>query len=180
MSATIQPCDWPRASHSGCWVSDIDLEALYRAEHRRIYMLALRMTRNAAAAEDILQESFVQAWTNRAMFRHECAPATWIHRIAVRCALRHIRGVGRYDRRFVPIGDHDDFIGAVQSAAPTTDIDLERAIASLPPRARMVFLLRQVEDYSTQDVAMHMGIALGTVKTQLHRARRLLMEYLTR
>jgi RNA polymerase sigma factor (sigma-70 family) len=180
MSAAVQLSASARAPHWGSWVIAIDLEALYRAEHRRIYLLALRMTRDSGAAEDILQESFVQAWTHRAAFRQECTPATWVHRIAVRCALRHLRGVGRYDRRFVPMGDDDDFVGAVQSAAPDTDIDLERAIASLPPRARMVFLLHQVEDYSTQDVAVQMGIALGTVKAQLHRARHLLMEYLER
>jgi len=180
MSTVPQRCASLGPPHICARLGAIDLEAIYRTHSRRLYLLALRMTGDVAAAEDVLQEAFVQAWMHRDTFRSASTLTTWVHRIAVRCALRYLRDVSRHDRRFARIDGTDALTVAVRSVVPETDIDLERAIAKLPPRARLAFLLHQVEAYSLQEVAVQMGTALGTVKAQLHRARRLLMEDLTR
>ncbi len=153
-------------------------EELYRAHHRRVYALALRMTGSASLAEEVTQEAFVQAWEALPSFRGESAFGTWLHGIAVRVVLRH----GRTERRRKSRVEADEtaLAGATVGPAPETSLGLEKAVAALPSGARRVLVLHDVLGYRHEEVARLLGIAVGTVKAQLHRARKLVMEALER
>lgn len=148
-------------------------EELYRLHHRRVYALALRMTREPGRAEELTQDAFVEAWRALPSFRGESAFSTWLHGVAVRVVLRQRRTDRRWEERNEAI-----YLAETQRAMPDTTIALERAIASLPDGARAVLVLHDVEGYKYQEIARLLGVALGTVKAQLHRARRLVMEAL--
>ena len=151
-------------------------EALYRLHVDKIYGLCLRMTGNVSEAEDCVQEAFIQAWNKMEKFRGDSAFSTWLHRIAVNAVLGRIRKSKR----------EQDRIQAVAETAPaplaTGDTgelrDLSEAIDRLPEGARHVFLLQAVYGYSHEETGSMLGIAAGTCKAQLHRARRLLVQQL--
>ncbi len=157
-------------------------EGLYRRYVGRIHALCLRMTRSATVAEDCVQETFVQAWQNLDRFEGRSAFGTWLHRIAVNRVLSAQRGEKRRPVLLVAAGeDGEDPWGAAPGPTdPGTDIDLERAIASLPDGARNVFVLRAVCGFSHEETAGMLGVAVGTCKAQFHRARQLLEERLER
>ncbi len=152
-------------------------ERLYRAHVARVHGLARRML-GADEADEATQDVFVRAWTRLDTFRGEAAFATWLHRLAVNVFLGRRREAGR-DRQRHTTGE-----GALESVAtrPTRSdlsLDFEAAIASLPPGAREVFVLHDVEGYKHQEIARTLGIAGGTSKSQLHRARMALRRHLT-
>jgi RNA polymerase sigma-70 factor (ECF subfamily) len=149
-------------------------EELYRAHHRRVYALALRMTGRAATAEEVTQETFVRAWEALPSFRGESAFGTWLHGITVRVALRHGRTERRRKARIET--DESALAGAAVRRAPEAALSLEKAVAALPEGARQVLVLHDVVGYRYEEVARLLGIAVGTVKAQLHRARKLVME----
>jgi RNA polymerase sigma-70 factor, ECF subfamily len=152
-------------------------EALYRSHAARIHALCLRMTGNRAAAEDCVQETFVQAWQHLDGFEGRSGLGTWLHRIAVNCVLGWQRTESRRPSGHLAAVDPDrpDPWGADPDAADAgLDLDLERAIASLPEGARNVLVLHAIGGYSHEESAALLGIAVGTSKAQLHRARRLL------
>lgn len=151
-------------------------ETLYRLHVDKIYGLCLRMTGNVSEAEDCTQEAFIQAWKKMAKFRGDSAFATWLHRIAVNAVLGRIRKSKREQDRIQAVSD-------VQPARVVTGDtgelrDLAAAVDRLPERARHVFVLNAVYGYSHEEAAGMLGIAAGTSKAQLHRARRLLMQQL--
>jgi RNA polymerase sigma-70 factor (ECF subfamily) len=150
-------------------------EALYRRHVRRVYGLCLRMTSNAATAEDCTQEAFVQAWRSLPRFETRSAFGTWLHRIAVNTVLQQVR------RRSETLGSEDsaerevaDHLADPATPDPGQGRDLEAAIAGLPPGARHVLVLAGVYGYSHEETSQMLGIAVGTCKAQLHRARALL------
>lgn len=153
-------------------------EELYRGHVGRVYALCLRMTGDVQLAEELVQESFVRAWQKLRSFRGESAFATWLHRLAVNVVLAHLRGAGRRELR--------DGGAAAQGLAelpapapnPAATIDLERAIGTLPDGLRTVFVLHDVEGFRHREISRLTGIAVGTSKAQLHRARRLLRKAL--
>lgn len=152
-------------------------ERLYRDYAGRIHALCLRMTGSRAAAEDCVQETFVQAWQNLDGFEGRSAFGTWLHRIAVNCVLGWQRAESRRPSGHLAVVDPDrpDPWGADPQAPDTGfDLDLERAIATLPDGARNVLVLHTIGGYSHEETAALLGIAVGTSKAQLHRARRLL------
>lgn len=151
-------------------------EALYRRHAGRIHALCLRMTGQRSAAEDCVQETFVQAWQNLEKFEGRSEFGTWLHRIAVNCALSWLRAESRRPSGHVrAVGDDPDWWGADATLTdPGSDLDLERAIAGLPEGARDVFVLQALGGFSHEETAEMLGIAVGTSKAQLHRARRLL------
>lgn len=155
-------------------------EELYRAHHRRIYALALRMTGDVAQAEEVTQEAFVKAWESLPGFRGESSFGTWLHGLAVHVALRHERTERRKEARIEAADDLSAYAAEVRRALPETSIALERAVAALPDGARRVLVLHDVEGYRYEEIARLLGIAVGTVKAQLHRARKLVMETLGR
>jgi RNA polymerase sigma-70 factor (ECF subfamily) len=150
-------------------------EALYRRHMRRVYGLCLRMTGNPATAEDCTQEAFVQAWRSLPRFETRSAFGTWLHRIAVNAVLQQAR------RRSESLGSEDsverevaDRLVDPATPDPGQGRDLEAAIAALPPGARHVLVLAGVYGYSHEETSQMLGIAVGTCKAQLHRARTLL------
>ena len=151
-------------------------EALYRRHVGRVHGVIVRLVgRHGARAEDLTQEAFVRAWQALPAFRFESAFSTWLHRLAVNTALMELRS-----RRSRPQDDGDDdaldALGSADSAGHATalSLDLERAVATLPPRARAVLVLYDVEGWKHEEIATELGMAVGSSKAQLHRARGLL------
>ena len=150
---------------------------LYEEHVERIYALCLRLTGDPEEAMEGTQDAFVRAWEKLGTFRGEAAFSTWLHRLTVNVVLAGRRSAGRRERRAEAAAAES---GPRVVAAPRAGlgVDLERAIARLPPGARAVFVLYDVEGYRHQEIAELTGIAAGTSKAQLHRARRLLREAL--
>lgn len=150
-------------------------ETLYRRHHRRVHGVIVRLVGQAGArAEDLTQEAFVRAWQALPGFRFESAVSTWLHRLAVNTALMELRA-----RRSRPVADDDedalDGLSTPDTAGRAVlGRDLERAVATLPPRARAVLVLHDVEGWKHEEIAEELGMAVGSSKAQLHRARGLL------
>lgn len=154
-------------------------ESLYREHVGRIHALCRRMAPEGADVEGLTQEVFVRAWEKLSGFRREAELGTWLHRIAINTVLNHRRSRSRR-----PQGQPQANVTALEVLADDRppvggDVDLERAIGGLPERARMVFVLHDVEGYRHEEIAKLMDLAPGTSKSQLHRARKLLREALT-
>jgi len=151
-------------------------EALYRMHIDRVYGICLRMTGNVAEAEDCAQEAFIQAWNKMDKFRGDSAFSTWLHRIAVNSVLGRIRKAKREQDRLTAVGD----IAPITVTTGDTDElrDLSEAVGRLPEGARNVFILFAVYGYSHDEAGKMLGIATGTSKAQLHRAKRLLAQQL--
>jgi len=151
-------------------------EALYRLHIDKIYGLCLRMTGNVSEAEDCAQEAFIQAWNKLSKFRGDSAFATWLHRIAVNTVLGRIRKSKREQDRIQTVADTRP---EPLETGDTGELrDLAAAIDRLPEGARHVFVLNAVYGYTHDEAAGMLGIATGTSKAQLHRARRLLVQQL--
>jgi RNA polymerase sigma-70 factor (ECF subfamily) len=153
-------------------------EALYTANLGRIYALCLRMTSNVGEAEELTQEAFIRAWQKLHTFRGQANFSTWMHRVAANVVLSRRRKLARERERTI----HEEDLSYHASSGDRTNrgptVDLNEAIAQLPERAREVFVLYDIEGYQHQEIADLMGIAPGTCKAQLHRARKLLREAL--
>ena len=151
-------------------------EQLYRANVDKIYGLCLRMTGNASEAEDCAQEAFIQAWNKLDKFRGDAAFGTWLHRVAVNVVLGRMRKSKREQDRIRAVSD---VAPPAETAADNGELrDLEQAINELPSGARHVFVLHAVYGYSHGETGDMLGIAEGTSKAQLSRARRLLVQQL--
>ncbi len=149
-------------------------EALYRMHVGRVYALCLRMTGQPALADDCVQEAFIRAWRKLPDFRGQSAFGTWIHRIAVNQVLGHKRSSQRQGAHLELLAGQ--MTGASTPAPESAGFDIENAIAKLPTGARDVLLLCGVGGFSHEEAASMLGIAVGTSKAQLHRARRLLKD----
>ena len=155
-------------------------EALYRRHSRRVYAVVWRLCGGQAArAEDLVQEAFIRAWQALPGFRFQSAFSTWLHRLAVNTALMELRGrAGGQDL------ESDDSALEWQACADTAgqrtreQLDLERAVATLPERARAVLVLYDIEGWKHEEIAAELGMAVGSSKAQLHRARNLLRKRL--
>lgn len=154
-------------------------ERLYRAHVGRVYALCARMVADRAIAEELTQDVFVRAWEKLALFRGDSSFGTWLHRVAVNVVLNRRESDGRHRARTV---DDDRVVDTLPARprAPGDRMDLERAIAQLPPGARRVFVLHDVEGFRHEEIAEQLGITSGGSKSQLHRARLLLREALQR
>ena len=151
-------------------------EALYRLNIDKVYGLCLRMTGNVGEAEDCAQEAFIQAWNKLDKFRGDSAFGTWIHRIAVNAVLGRIRKSQREQDRMQVVADTTSSPASMGDSGELRD--LSDAIDRLPEGARHVFVLSAVYGYSHEESSKMLGIAVGTSKAQLHRARRLLAQQL--
>lgn len=159
---------------------DVDAFArLYRAHIDRVYALCLRMVADTTRAEVLAQDAFVRAWEALAGFRGDCAFGSWLHRIAVNTVLVDVRSRRRRADRIRAEEDLDALGWAAPPRAGAA-LDLEAAIAALPPQARHVLVLHDVEGYTHDEIGTLMGIAPGTSKAHLHRARHLLRAALER
>jgi RNA polymerase sigma-70 factor (ECF subfamily) len=173
--ATSDESDVVRSAQAG---DSKSFEQLYEKHARRIYALCLRMLSDPRRAEELTQDTFVRAWEAIASFEFQSTFGTWLHRIGVNVVLNDIRSHKRREERVSTVEDLESFQGEVRDAMPETKMDLERAIALLPPGAKEVLILHDVEGYRYREIAEMVGTAEGTVKSQLNRARRLVREAL--
>jgi len=153
-------------------------EELYRLNAGRVHALCLRMSGNQALAEELVQESFVRAWQKLGSFRGASAFSTWLHRLTVNVVLGHQRSTNRREVRVAGLAADEMPDRVAPEAHPGQTVDLERAIRALPDGARTVFVLHDVEGLRHREISRLPGIAVGTSKAQLHRARKLLREAL--
>jgi len=154
--------------------------ALYRAHVGRVHALCLRLSGDARAAGELTQDVFVRAWEALPSFRGESAFASWLFRLAMNVFLGQRRATGRRERRVFSTAEPALLERELERGHSGEQLDLEQAIAALPPGARAVFVLHDVEGYQHGEIARMTGIAEGTSKAQLFRARRLLREALSR
>jgi len=159
-------------------------EELYRRYRRKVYSLCLRMLGNVPDAEDLTQEVFLQLYRKIGTFKGAAALSTWLHRLTVNTVLMHLR-TNRRKHQEHPAEDEElerveGWRGTSPDGSAIDRIDLERAILSLPPGYRVVFLLHDVEGYEHEEIADILGIAVGTTKSQLHKARMRLRKLLGR
>lgn len=153
---------------------------LYRQHAGRVYALCLRLTGDSRDAEERTQDVFVRLWDKLRSFRGESAFSSWLHRLAVNVVLNERRTTSRRERRVMPAEDPAALEKHRGNPTEGLSIDLERAVAELPDGAREVFVLYDIEGYSHGEIAELVGIAEGTSKAQLFRARGLLREKLER
>jgi RNA polymerase sigma-70 factor (ECF subfamily) len=160
-------------------------EVLYNLHKRRVYSLCLRMTANTAQAEDLTQEAFLQLFRKIATFRGESAFSTWLHRMSVNVVLMHLRKKG------LPVVSLEETIETEEEtprkelgaedpvlAGSINRLQLQRAIDDLPPGYRTIFVLHDVEGYEHNEIAGMVGCSIGNSKSQLHKARMKLREFL--
>jgi RNA polymerase sigma-70 factor, ECF subfamily len=147
-------------------------ERLYRAHLPRIYGLARRMA-GPEAADELVQDVFVRAWQKLGTFRGDASLATWLHRLAVNVIVERFRTLGTARNRF--LADGETALERMPSDRPDARVDLrmdlQAAIGQLPPGARAVFVLHDVEGYRHTEIGDLLGVSAGTSKSQLHRAR---------
>ena len=160
-------------------------EILYHLHKRRVYSLCLRMVSNPAQAEDLAQEAFLQLFRKVGTFRGESAFSTWLHRMTVNVVLMHLR------KKNLPAVSLEETIETdeetqrkelgTEDVKLTGSIDrlqLQRAIERLPPGYKTVFVLHDVEGFEHNEIAEMVGCSIGNSKSQLHKARLKLRDYL--
>jgi len=155
-------------------------EQLYRENVNHVYAVCLRISADGVRAEELTQDVFVRTWEMLTTFRGESAFSTWLHRLAVNVVLVHFRSQRRRTARVQPVEDLELHDSPEKTTPPGTAIDLEHAMTKLPPQARAIFILHDIEGYKHTEIAEQLGLAVGTTKAQLHRARRILKEVLER
>jgi RNA polymerase sigma-70 factor (ECF subfamily) len=150
-------------------------EIIYQRYHRRTFSLTLRMTGSQTEAEDLTQEVFIQLFRKIGSFRGDSAFSTWLHRLTVNQVLMHFRRRSYKNEKTSEDGEMPEQTvhgTANPNRMPVVDrIALKKAIAELPNGYRKVFMLHDVEGFEHEEVARHLGISVGTSKSQLHKAR---------
>ena len=154
-------------------------ERLYRAHVQRVFSICMRMANDRAQAEELTQDVFVRAWQKLPTYRGDSAVSTWLHRVAVNVVLTQRKSDGAKKNRAV---DDEDAIDSAQArpAHVGDRLDLDAAIAGLPRGARQVFVLHDVEGFTHEEIGEQLAISTGGSKAQLHRARMLLRQALSR
>ena len=173
------PIDWEGALVERARAGDTRaFERLYREHTSRVYGLCLRMTREPHTAEDCTQETFINAWRALAQFETRSSFGTWLHRIAVNVALAKRRKTAR-DEPVAEVEVEQEGIEPVWTLETPVEVqEIEDAIATLPEGARDALVLHALYGYSHIEAAQMLGVAEGTCKAQLHRARKLLRQRL--
>lgn len=152
-------------------------EEIYRLHSGRILGLCLRMAGDRDRAEELTQEIFVRAWQKLGTYGERAAFSSWLHRVAVNTVMSHFRR-SKHDQSNVPLEELGPSAEPSRQERPGEGVDLERAIAALPPRARLVFVLYDIQGHRHEEVASFMDISVGASKAHLHRARTMLREIL--
>lgn len=154
-------------------------ERVYHAHSLRVHNLARRMA-GSDAADELTQDVFVRVWQKLGTFRGESSFGTWLHRLAVNVIVERFRTLGVMRNRFMDDGEAvlERLSGASGQSRHDIGIDLEQAVSHLPPGARAVFVLHDVEGYRHEEIGAMLGVSIGTSKSQLHRARMSLRGFL--
>ena len=155
-------------------------ESIYREHSPKVYALCLRLCGGSQEdATELMQDAFIRAWRGLTNFRGESAFSSWLHRLTVNAMLERARSEKRHSARVLFMEDPAHDIASIADE-PGAGMDLESAIAALPEGARIAFVLHEIEGYQHSEIANRLGVAEGTVKAQLHRARKLLIKALNR
>ncbi len=160
-------------------------EVLYHLHKRRVYSLCLRMLSTPAQAEDLAQEAFLQLFRKISTFRGESAFSTWLHRMTVNVVLMQLR------KKNLPLVSLEETIETDEESqkkelgaedlklqGSIDRLQLQRAIDRLPPGYKTVFVLHDVEGFEHNEIADMVGCSIGNSKSQLHKARLKLRDYL--
>lgn len=163
--------DWQLTQR--CVVDPQAREQLFRQQSPRVYRLARQLTGNRMDAEDVLQEVFVEVFRSIGSYRGEAALSTWMHRVTVRCAMRHLRK--RKKQHNPPVME---LMGTQPGTAPEQKMDNTRALdalnlllGKLSANRRAVFILHEVEGYTLPETAALVGISVTAAKKCVWRAR---------
>jgi RNA polymerase sigma-70 factor (ECF subfamily) len=151
-------------------------ERLYRTHVARIHSLTRRML-GSRDADEVTQDIFVRTWQKLGQFRGDSAFGTWLHRLAINVVIERRRSFAVWRERLADDEAAVD-LAAVPAARADLTVDFERAIEQLPPGAREIFVLHDVEGYKHREIAAMLDITAGTSKRQLHRARMLMRKHL--
>jgi RNA polymerase sigma-70 factor (ECF subfamily) len=150
--------------------------ALYQMHLSRVYGLCCRLCSDKSQAEDATQEVFIQLWQKIGNFKGDSQFSTWLHSVAANVTISYIRKQKGWWQKMTNIEDSN--IHEQTSEASIADTDIEKWILRLPERARWVFVLHAIEGYRHEQIAQMLGIAVGTSKAQLHRAKYLIEEWM--
>jgi RNA polymerase sigma-70 factor (ECF subfamily) len=157
-------------------------EEFYERYHRRVYALCLRMTGNTAEAEDLTQEVFIHVYRKIGSFRGDSTLMTWLHRVTVNRTLMHFRkSAVRRERTTEDGATPEPEVRLAERLGQMPAVDrlmLEKAVTQLAPGYRAVFILHDVEGYEHSEIARSLGISTGTSKSQLHKARLRLRQFI--
>jgi RNA polymerase sigma-70 factor (ECF subfamily) len=152
-------------------------ERVYQTHLGRVHSLARRMA-GPESADELTQDVFVRVWQKLATFRGESSFATWLHRLAVNVIIERFRTLGAARLRFLDDGESTLELLPGRSGHDDVRMDLDAAMRQLPPGARAVFVLHDVEGYKHDEIGRLLGVSVGTSKSQLHRARMTLRMHL--
>ncbi len=163
--------------------------AVMRFHYERIFRLVYSIVRSEHDARDVCQEIWLKVWRELKNFRGEAKFTTWLHPVAVRCALDHLRKRRRWYDRLLPFDTDDETVRCVPEPSTTEDARtqaegnerherLRTAMAALPPKHRAVLALREVEGLSYEEIARATDLPAGTVMSRLYHARRMLAKML--
>ena len=153
------------------------LKSLYEKYSGRVYALAVRLCGNQDIADDLTQEVFIKVWEGISSFKGDSAFYSWLHRICINAFLMKLRSDKNYEKK---IGESSN--NALMTAYTSDDIslDMEKAIAKLPPQAKLIFILFEIEGYKHKEISQMLNIEEGTSKAHLHKARKILREELVK
>jgi len=156
-----------------CQAGDVEaFETLYRQHSAKIYTLASRMAGSAEDGEDLLQEIFLQAYRKVGSFNGESALGTWLYRLAINHCLDYVRSRhAKMNKLTETLDAETSFQPTARRETPIARLDLERAVERLPEGCREAFVLHDVEGFGHKEVADLLGIAEGTSKSQVFKAR---------
>jgi RNA polymerase sigma-70 factor (ECF subfamily) len=180
---TVHPSAPPAVGRAGdialverCRAGDLAaFEEIYRAHSGKLFSLACRMLGNATDAEDLLQEIFLSAHRKLDGFRGEAALGTWLYRLATNQCLDHLRSRAARTNQVTDALEDEPSLSDARSRGladrTVAKMDLERALEKLPDGARAAFVLHDIQGLEHREVADALGIAEGTSKSQVHKAR---------
>ncbi|MEO6994501.1 MAG: sigma-70 family RNA polymerase sigma factor [Lacunisphaera sp.] len=162
---------------------------LMREHYAHVFRLIQAIVRNEHDSRDVCQEVWLTIWKRLPQFRGDAKFTTWLHPIAVRRAIDHLRKQQRWYHRFLPFSVSDDTVETAPEPATTDDARqhaegnerlalLRQVLDSLPPKLRAALALREVEGLSYEEIAAATGVPTGTVMSRLYHARRLLTQKL--
>ncbi len=166
---------WVRQAREGDLAA---FERIYGKFHRRIYGVCLKMTGDQSVAEELTQDTFVRVWQKLHLYEAHRSFGAWLYRVAVNVVLSDRRSQRRRARVIDARSEPPEPGEPQASVGPEAGLDLEKAMDRLPPRARVVFVLHDIEGHRHEEIARLIGVAVGTSKAQLHRARKILREAL--
>jgi RNA polymerase sigma-70 factor, ECF subfamily len=156
-----------------CQAGDVEaFETIYRQHAARIYTLACRMAGSPQDGEDLLQEIFLQAYRKLGSYKGDSTLGTWLYRLALNHCLDYVRSKQAKMSRLTETLDADtSFRPVANRETPIARLDLERALERLPDGCREAFVLHDVEGFGHKEIAGLLGIAEGTSKSQVFKAR---------